>query len=184
MRAFPVLVLLLLVLQNFFSSPPGPPPSASGENNAPEVMSFSLELEKEQDHYVATVGTRIKGFVRAEDPDGDRISTAMMNFTKVEGKLNMSFTLQEGDEPGLFIINISTDDWETGRYKMFIVLEDEHGARSTYEISSELWLRIELPAPPGSDVWVYSGLIILSGLILVIAMAFSRAIEKRRIYGI
>ena len=184
MRALYVLVLLLLVLQNLPPGSSGLPPGAVGENSAPEVVSFSLELEKEQDHYVVTVGTRIRGFVKARDPDGDRISTAMMNFTKVGEQLNMSFVLQEGDEPGSFIIDIPTDGWETGRYMMFIVLEDEHGARSIYEIWSELWLRMELPAPPGSDVWIYSGLVILSGLILVIAVAFSRAMEKRREHGL
>jgi len=179
----PLLVLFLLALPGLFSSS-APLSSIAAENRAPEVKALALELEEEQDHYVAEVGTRIKGFVRAEDPDGDEISLAMMNFTKVNGEFNKSFVLQEGEEPGLFIIDVATDGWETGRYMMFIILEDEQGARSMYEIPSELWLRIELTAPPGSDVWVYSGLVLLSGLIFVMAVAFSRAVERRRIYGL
>jgi len=180
----PLLVLFLLIIPGLPLGPSGLYPSTSIENRAPEVKSFSLGLEEEQDHYVAVVGEKIKGFLRAEDPDGDEISLVMMNFTKVKDEFNKSFVLQEGEEPGLFIIDVETDGWEAGRYKMFIILEDEHGARSTYEISSELWLRIELSAPQGSDVWIYSGLVILSGLIFVIAMAFSRAVEKQRIYGL
>ena len=177
----PVFVLFLLVLSSLLPWPTCASPTLQAENQAPMVKAFSLELEKEQNHYVALVGERIRGYVEVEDPEGDLVSLVMINFTKVGGSFNQSFSLSEGDEPGVFPIDVPTDGWETGRYKMYIVLEDVHGARSIYEVASELWLRIELPAPPGSDVWVYGGLAILSGLIAVLAIAFSRAIGRKHV---
>ncbi len=170
---------ILLALLALFSMPllPAAPQAQQGTgNHPPSILEVVLNLEKGDNAYYGLVGEPIEGYVRVVDPDGDPVSV-VVNFT---GPENRSVELQEGETPGVFPICVDTSSWAPGRYKMAVLVVDARGARATYTEPREIWLRKELSPPPESGIWVYTGLGLLSCLLVAMALAFSKALAAGR----